>query len=154
MLLSVLCEQKCVTILVVVKHLKVTLFQSLAIHYFVPYDSFNVSLVESLSYDEMQKNKKKLIICFQQDKISEAMLDWRWCFFWSELPTQGRNFRSSPEISSLLRSRVLGNQNYFCRNFRPCVGTPDEHWKFCVTSDRALSGDCLWTDRSDRSGPE
>ena len=77
MLLPVFCEQKCVTILVVVKHLKVTLFQSLAIHYFVPYDAFNVSLVESLSYDEMQKNKKKLIIWFQQDKISEAMLDWR-----------------------------------------------------------------------------
>ena len=57
MLLSVLCEQKCVTILVVVKHLKVTLFQSLAIHYFVPYDAFNVSLVENLSYVEMLKTK-------------------------------------------------------------------------------------------------
>ena len=76
MLLSVLCEQKCVTILVVVKHLKVTLFQSLAIHYFVPYDAFNVSQVESLFYDEMQKNKEH-IICFQRDKILEAMLDWR-----------------------------------------------------------------------------
>ena len=74
MLLSVLCEQKCVTILVVVKHLKVTLFQSLAIHYFVPYDAFNVSRVENLSYDEMQKNKE-LIIHFQQGKTSEAVLD-------------------------------------------------------------------------------
>jgi len=70
------CKQKCVTILVVVKHLKVTIFQSLAIHYFVPYDAFNVSLVESLSYVEMQKNKE-LIICFRQDKISEAIVDWR-----------------------------------------------------------------------------
>jgi len=59
-----------------VKHLKVTLFQSLAIHYFVPYDAFNVSLVENLSYDEMQKNKE-IIICFQQGKTSEAMFDWR-----------------------------------------------------------------------------
>ena len=58
------------------KHLEVTLFQDLAIFYFEPYDAFNVSLVENLSYDEMQKNKE-LIICFRQDKISEAMLDWR-----------------------------------------------------------------------------
>ena len=76
MLLSVLCEQKCVTIIVVVKHLEVTLFQSLAIFYFEPNDAFNVSLVENLSYDEMQKNKE-LIICFQKGKTSEAMPDWR-----------------------------------------------------------------------------
>ena len=57
-------------------HLEVTLFQFLAILYFVTYDAFNVSLVENLSYDEMQKNKE-IIICFQQGKIFEAMLDWR-----------------------------------------------------------------------------
>ena len=57
MLLSVLCEQKCVTIIVVVTHLEVTLFQFLAILYLVTYDAFNVSLVESLFYDEMQKTK-------------------------------------------------------------------------------------------------
>ena len=95
------------------------------------------------------RKNKELIICLQQDKISEAMLDWRWYLYWSELPTQGWNFRSSPEVSSLLRSRVLGNQVYFCRNFWSGVGTSDEHRKFCVTSDRGLSGDYLWTDRSD-----
>jgi len=58
-----------------VKHLKVTLFQSLAIHYFVPYDAFDISLVESLSYVEMHKNNE-LIICFEQGKTSEAILDW------------------------------------------------------------------------------
>ena len=57
LLLSVLCEQKCVTIFVIVKHLEVTLFQFLPTLYFVTYDVFNVSLVESLFCVEMQKTK-------------------------------------------------------------------------------------------------
>ena len=73
---------------------------------------------------EMQKTMNTSFV-FKLDKISKAMLDWRWYLFWSELTIQGRNFRSSPEVSSLLRSRVLGNQDYFCQNFRPSVGTSD-----------------------------
>ena len=67
------------------KHLKVTLFQSLAIHYFVPYDAFNVSLVESLSYDEMQKNKKNLSFAFNKTKFQKQ------CLIGDDIFT-GRNF--------------------------------------------------------------
>ena len=40
------------------------------------------------------------------------------------------------------------------RNFRYIVGTSEVHRRFKDSSDKGPSGNCLWTDRSDRSNPE
>ena len=113
------------------KHLEVTLFQFLAILYLVTYDAFNVSLVESLFYDEMQKNKEH-IICFQQN-ILLRWHTWETCFSLSKHP---------------------------CKIFLHRVGsswvTPDDPAKqwFSALSKSGWSGptpDDLDPDRSDRS---
>ena len=42
---------------------------------FVPYDAFNVSLVESLFYDEMQKTKD-MSFAFNKTKSQKQYLIW------------------------------------------------------------------------------
>ena len=113
---------------------------------YVPYDAFNVSLIQNMLCLNYRKQRTRHLFSTRQNLWSNACLEL--FVYSSELPTHGRNFRPSPEVSSLLWSRVLGNQDYFCRSFRPTVGTSDEQRKFWVTSDRGLSGDCFWTDRS------
>ena len=132
MLLSVLCEQKCVTIIVVVTHLKVTLFQFLAILYLVTYDAFKVSLVESLLYDEMQKTKD-ISFAFNKTKSQKQ------CFIWDDI-------RERHAFSTIFLHRVGSSWV-----------TPDDLSKqwFSALSKFGWSGptpDDLDPDRSDRSG--
>ena len=106
------------------KHLKLTLFQFLTIHYFVPYDDFNVSLVENLSYVEMQKKQRTYHLpSTRQNFRSNAWLEMIFILVGTsytrlELPIVTGSFISPPIKGSRELGLFLSEFPTLCRNFR------------------------------------